>query len=64
MFARLWAHMKGWLVQEVPDEIAACLDCEAKQCLEGRYRTCPNRLKMSEGLKAIRLAETRSSWAR
>ena len=58
MFARLWARVKAWIVEEVPDEMSACLDCGAMQCCDGRYRTCPDRLKMSEGSKALRLAET------
>jgi hypothetical protein len=32
------------IVAEVPDEMAACLDCDAVQCLNGEYETCTTRL--------------------
>ena len=42
------------VVAEVPDEMAACLDCEAEQCLDGVYETCPSRLGRAAFLSAAR----------
>ena len=41
----------------VPDEMAACLDCGAVQCLNSKYETCPDRLAEVAVLRATRMAE-------
>ena len=30
-------------VYDVPEEMAACLDCDTLRCPDVRYATCPNR---------------------
>jgi hypothetical protein len=45
------------LVDEVPDEMSACLDCGEVQCLNDKYQTCPNRLAQAAVLSAARVAE-------
>jgi hypothetical protein len=32
------------LVDEAPDEMAACLECNVTDCDQGRYASCPIRL--------------------
>jgi hypothetical protein len=54
MFQRLLAFLTRHIVTEVPDEIAACIDCGAIQCVEGKFRNCPNRLARVAALKAMR----------
>jgi hypothetical protein len=54
MFARFMAFLTRHIVTEVPDEIAACMECGAVQCVEGKFRHCPNRLARAAALKAMR----------
>ena len=59
MFREVWAtfvrkFIEKHVVAEVPDEMAACLDCDAVQCLDGVYETCPNRLGRAAALSAAR----------
>jgi len=54
MFDRLRAFLTRQIVTEVPDEIAACMECGAIQCVEGKFRNCPNRLARVAALKAMR----------
>jgi hypothetical protein len=54
MFARFLAFLTRQIVTDVPDEIAACMECGAIQCVEGKFRNCPNRLERVAALKAMR----------
>jgi hypothetical protein len=54
MFERVVAFLTKQIVTEVPDEIAACMECGAIQCVEGKFRKCPNRLARVAALKAMR----------
>jgi hypothetical protein len=41
---RQW--FKTRLIQNVPEEIAACeFECRRTDCLQGEWETCPNRLR-------------------
>jgi hypothetical protein len=42
------------IVAEVPDELSACLECGAVQCVEGTFRNCRRRLERVAALKALR----------
>ena len=53
----IWTTIRRHIVAEVPDEMAACLDCGAVQCPNDRYETCPDRLAHSAALSAARTAE-------
>jgi hypothetical protein len=45
MLRRVWeTFFRKHVVAEVPAEMAACLDCNAGQCLNDGYQTCPVRL--------------------
>ncbi len=44
MTSKLNRFVHKFIVSEVPDEMAACLDCNVAQCPDGRYDSCPNRL--------------------
>ncbi len=57
MFAQIWAFLIGHISDDVPDEIAACMECGAVQCTEGKFRRCPNRLARVAALKALRGSE-------
>jgi hypothetical protein len=61
MFAKFWSAIKRRVVEEVPDEMSACLDCGELQCEDGRYATCQNRLRTSAALKAMRAADVEPS---
>jgi hypothetical protein len=56
MFQRFLAFLTRHIVAEVPDEIAACMECGVIQCVEGKFRNCPNRLARVTALKAMRTA--------
>lgn len=58
MFRELWTFLKGHLVEEVPDEMAACLDCGEIDCRAGCYDTCPSRLSRAAALRAARSASS------
>ena len=44
------------IVADVPDELSACLECGAVQCVEGTFRNCRVRLERVAALKALREA--------
>jgi hypothetical protein len=45
MLSEGWrALVRKYIVYDVPDEMAACFDCNAVQCPNEKYETCPNRL--------------------
>jgi hypothetical protein len=41
------------IVADVPDELSACLECGAIECVEGTFRDCPRRLERVAALKAL-----------
>jgi hypothetical protein len=58
MLRAVWmTFVRKNLVDDVPDEMAACLDCDAMQCLNGEYETCPTRLIRAAALSAARTGE-------
>jgi hypothetical protein len=58
MLSEGWrALVRKYLVYDVPDEMAACFDCDAVQCPNEKYETCPNRLAHATALKAARAAD-------
>ena len=55
MLSEGWrALVRKYIVYDVPDEMAACFDCNAVQCPNEKYETCPNRLAHATSLKAAR----------
>lgn len=54
MLGELWTWMKRHLVEDVPDDMAACLDCLNLDCQVSRYETCVNRLTRASALRAMR----------
>jgi hypothetical protein len=54
MRRKLWTFVRRHLVDDVPDEMSACLECGAVQCRQDKYETCPNRLAHAEALRAAR----------
>ncbi len=40
------------IVDEVPDEMSACLDCSVADCSHERYRACQHRLEVAAWTKA------------
>jgi hypothetical protein len=54
MLQRFLAFLKRQIVTDVPDEIAACMECGVSQCVESKFRDCPNRLARVASLKAMR----------
>ncbi len=53
MFAKFLAYLTRQIVTDVPDEIAACMECGETQCVEGKFRHCPNRLARAATLQAM-----------
>jgi hypothetical protein len=53
MFKRFLAYLTRHIVTDVPDEISACIECSVTQCVEGKFRNCPNRLARFAALKAM-----------
>jgi hypothetical protein len=51
---KLKAFFTRHIVADVPDEIAACMECDVTECVEGKFRNCPNRLARVAALKALR----------
>ena len=45
---------------EVPDEMSACLDCDAVQCSYERYNDCTNLLAMAAALQTRRTQDSES----
>jgi hypothetical protein len=54
VLGRIRRFFGGHIVADVPDEISACLECGAVQCVEGKFRNCPNRLARVAALRALR----------
>jgi len=54
MFGALWTFVRNHIVDEVPDEMSACLECRDLDCRDSRYETCPNRLQRAAALRTMR----------
>ncbi len=61
MFDRLWRFLGGQVVENVPDELSACLECGAVQCVDSKWRNCPRRLERVSALKALHESEARDA---
>jgi hypothetical protein len=61
VFDLLWRFFGRHIVADVPDELAACLECGEVQCVEGKFRNCPNRLARVASLKALRMGADRET---
>lgn len=46
------AFYKKHVLAEVPDAMAACLDCDAGECSDDKYAACAYRLDRVAALKA------------
>jgi hypothetical protein len=58
MLRRVWeTFFRKHVVAEIPAEMAACLDCNAGQCRNGGYQTCPVRLGETTAPSAERTSE-------
>jgi hypothetical protein len=55
VFDWLWRFFGRHIVANVPDELSACLECGEIQCVDSKFRNCPNRLARVAVLKASRL---------
>jgi hypothetical protein len=49
--------MLGWLVQDAPDELAACECCSEPNCTNERYECCDIRKAIQAQIQAEREAE-------
>ncbi len=61
MFGRLWRFLGRQVVENVPDELSACLECSAVQCVDSQWRNCPRRLARVADLKALRESEAKGA---
>ena len=58
MLREVWrTFVRKHIIAHVPDEISACLDCGAVQCLNSKYETCPGRSAEVAALRATRTIE-------
>ena len=48
-----------YVVDDVPDELSACLDCGRVECAESKFQSCPNRLARAAALKTERALEAK-----
>jgi hypothetical protein len=61
VFDWLWRFCDRHIVANVPDELAACLECGEIQCVDGKFRNCPNRLARVAALRASRVDAERET---
>jgi hypothetical protein len=48
IFRRVWKFLKKQIVQDIPEEDAACeFDCHVNECTMGEWLTCEHRLRVS-----------------
>jgi hypothetical protein len=45
---------RRYIVDDVPNELSACLECGAIHCSESEFRNCPHRLQRVAALEALR----------
>ena len=48
----MFARLGGWLVQDVPLELAVCECCMEVDCTNSRYETCELRLRLQAQIAA------------
>jgi hypothetical protein len=42
MRGEIWKTLvREYTVYDVPDDMAACIDCDVVRCPDGKYETCP-----------------------
>jgi hypothetical protein len=59
MLSEMWrALARKHIVYDLPDEMAACFDCNVVQCAGEKYAACPYRLARFAALRAARTGET------
>jgi hypothetical protein len=57
--SEVWRTLvRKYIVYDVPDEMAACIDCRVVRCSNDNYETCANRLAHAAALRAARTAES------
>jgi hypothetical protein len=57
MLREAWRRfVRRYIVDDVADEMDACLDCDETECPEERYKTCPRRLASVERLRQAQKA--------
>jgi hypothetical protein len=52
LFSRIRAFIQRHIIADVPNDLSACLDCDALECIHGKWETCPHRLKRAADLEA------------
>jgi hypothetical protein len=58
MLSEVWrALARRYIVYDIPDEMAACFDCDVVRCTSDKYENCPNRLAEATALRAERDTE-------
>lgn len=59
MLRQAWRRLiKRHIVDAVPDEMAACLDCGETVCPREKYQTCQYRLRFAESYRQARVHGT------
>jgi len=62
MLSAEWRTLvRKYIVYDIPDEMAACFDCDAARCPNERYETCPARLADVASAQASRAREGNSA---
>ena len=57
MLSEAWrALVRKYIVYDIPDEMAACFDCNVARCSDERYESCPNRLAEAAALRSVHTA--------
>jgi hypothetical protein len=55
MLTETWRTLvRKYIVYDVPDEMAACFDCDVAFCPDEKYRTCAYRLACGAATRAPR----------
>ena len=58
MLGEAWRTLlRKHIVYDIPDEMAACFDCDTRRCPDEKYFTCPVRLALVAASSAARAAE-------
>ena len=64
MLREIWrSFVRKHIVDDVPDEMAACFDCDVARCPDDKYETCPNRLAQATELGTKRTAMSTEDYA-
>lgn len=50
MLTALRSLFRRHIAADVPDDLAACIECRARQCRHGDWINCPNRLAQAASL--------------